>query len=69
MLFYSANTLFTRMFGVFVIKKQSENNNCKVLCVLLEVMNGSLQNKVVYQLKQTNFGHLSTPKFDTQVNL
>ena len=38
MLFYSDNTLFTRIFGVLVINKQSENDQFKVLCVILEVI-------------------------------
>ena len=69
MIFYSDNTLFTRIFGVLVINKQSENDHFKVLCLILEVMSCNLQNIGVKQLKQIKSGHLSTPKFDTQVHL
>ena len=57
MIFYSNNTLFTRIFGVSVINKQSEDNHFKVLCVIFEVKNGNLQNTGVKQIKQTKFGH------------
>ena len=57
MIFYSNNTLFTRIFGVSVINKQSEDNHFKVLCVIFEVKNGNLQNIGVKQIKQTKFGH------------
>ena len=52
-----------------MINKQSENDHFNVLCVILEVMSGNLQNKVVKQLKQTNFGHLSITKFDTLMHI
>ena len=68
MILFSDNTLFTRIFGVSVINKQSEDNHFKVLCVIFEVMSGNLQNIEVKQLIQTKFGHLSTPKFDTRVH-
>ena len=51
MIFYSDNTLFTIIFGVSVINKQSEDNHFKVLCVIFEVMGGNLQNMEVKQLK------------------
>ena len=35
-IFYSDKTLFTRIFGVSVISKQSENDHFKVLCVIFE---------------------------------
>ena len=50
MIFYSHNTLFTIIFGVSVINKQSDNKH-------LKVMSGNLQNIGVKQLKQTKFGH------------
>ena len=68
MIFYSDNTLFTRIFVVSVIIKQSEDKHFKVQCVVFEVMSGNLQNIEVKQLIQTKFGRLSTPKFDTQVH-
>ena len=57
MIFYSYNTLFTRIFGVSVINKQSEDKHFKVLSVIFEVMSVNLQNIGVKQLKQTKFGH------------
>ena len=48
-----------------MINKQPEKYNFKVLCVIFEVMSGNLQNIGVKQLKQTKFGHFSTPKLDT----
>ena len=66
-IFYSDKTFFTRIFEVSVINKQSENDHVKVLCVIFEVMSGNLQNTGVKQLKQTMFGHLSNPKFNTRV--
>ena len=57
MIFHSDNTLFTRIFGVLVINKQSEKRSLQGLCVILEVMIGNLQNVGVKQLKQTKFGH------------
>ena len=57
MIFYSYNTLFTRIFGVSVINKQSEDKHFKVLSVIFEVMSGNLRNIGVKQLKQTKFGH------------
>ena len=67
-IFYSDKTFFTRIFEILVINKQSENDHVKALCVIFEVMSGNLQNIGVKQLKQTKFGHLSTPKFDTRVH-
>ena len=52
MVFCSDNTLFTRSFGVSVINKQ--------------VMSGNLLKLGVKQLKQTKFGHSSTPKVNTR---
>ena len=43
MTFYSDYTLFTRIFGLSVINKQLEGNLIKVLCVMFEVVSGSLQ--------------------------
>ena len=68
MIFYSDNTLFTRIFGVLVINKQSENDHFKVLCFILEVMSCNLQNIGVKRLKQIKCEHLSTPKSDAQVH-
>mgnify|MGYP001797884716 CR=1 FL=1 len=68
MIFYSDNTLSTRIFGVSEINKQSEDDHFKVLCVIFEVMSGNLQNIEVKQLNQTEFGHLFTPKFDTRLH-
>ena len=68
MIFYFDNSLFTRIFGGSVINKQTEDDHFKVLCVIFEVMGGNLQNLEVKQLNQTEFGHLSTPKFDTRLN-
>mgnify|MGYP001803487993 CR=1 FL=1 len=59
MIFYSNNTLFTRIFGLSVINKQSEANHFKVI---FEVVSGDLQNIGVKLLNQTKFCHLSTPK-------
>ena len=56
------------VFGVSVINKQTEDDHFKVLCVIFEVMGVNLQNIEVKQLSQTEFGHLSTPKFDTRVH-
>ena len=42
MTLHSYNTLATRIFGLSVIKKKSENDHIKVLCVIFEVMNGNL---------------------------
>ena len=60
--------IFFSVIGVSVINKQTENDHFKVLCVIFEVMSGNLQNIEVKQLNQTEFGHLSTPKFDTRVH-
>ena len=68
MIFYSDNTLLRRYLGVLVINKQSENDHFKVLCMILEVMSGNLQNIEVKQLKKDQFEHLSTPKFDMRVH-
>ena len=68
MIFHSYNTLFTRISGVSVINKQSEDKLFKVLSVIFEVMSGNLQNIWVKQLKQTKFGHYSTPEFNTPVH-
>ena len=57
MIFLSYNTLFTRISGVSVINKQSEDKLFKVLSVIFEVMSGNLQIGVKKQLKQTKFGH------------
>ena len=69
MIFYSDNTLSTRIFGVSEINKQLEDDHFKVLCVILEVMSCNLQNIGVKQLKQTKFGYMSTQKFYTWVHL
>ena len=69
MIFYSDNTLSTRIFGVSEINKQLEDDHFKVLCVILEVMSFNLQKVGVKQLKQTKFGYFSTPKFYTRVQL
>ena len=50
-----------------MINKQSENDHVKVLCVIFEVTSGNLQNTGVKKLKQTMFGHLPNPKFNTRV--
>ena len=60
--------IFFSVFGVLVINKQAEDNHFKVLCVIFEVMGGNLQKIEVIQLNQTEFGHLSIPKFDTRVH-
>ena len=57
--------IFYKNFGVSVIYKQPENDHFKVKCVIFEVIGGNLQNLGVKQLKQTKFGHFSTPKLDT----
>ena len=51
-----------------MIKKQPENDHFKVLRAIFEEMSVNLQNVGIKQLKQTKFGHLSTPKFDTRVH-
>ena len=60
--------IFFSVFGVSVINKQTEDDHFKVLCVIFEVMGGNLQKIEVKQLNQTEFGHLSTPKFNTRVH-
>ena len=42
MTLHSYNTIATRIFGLSVIKKKSENDHIKFLCVIFEVMNGNL---------------------------
>ena len=38
---YSDYTLLTKIFGVSVINKQSEDDHFKVSCVISEVMGGN----------------------------
>ena len=53
-IFYSDNALFTRIFGVSVINKQSEENHFKVLCMIFEVK---------YQCNLTHIAYIIAIKF------
>ena len=52
----------------FYTNKQTEDNHFKILCVIFEVTGGNLKKLEVKQLNQMEFGHLSSPKFDTRVH-
>ena len=55
---------FLQEFCSISDENQPENDHSKILRATFEVMSGNLQNIGVKQLKQTKFGHLSTPMFD-----